>query len=92
MYPQEKAFFWPPLWTGAKEKAHQTLTGEIGTLRYVYANQIIWTKCYLIVEHEKENYVGSLVFTSHDVSRKVVGLLRTHIGKTIAEIGDLEIS
>lgn len=91
MYPQEGDFSWPPTWTGTKEKGHQILTGEIGTLRYVYASEVFWTKCYLIVEHEGTSYSGPLVFTSHDLAKKITGILRAHIGKPIKEIGELEV-
>jgi hypothetical protein len=87
----DQVFSWPPLWTGVKEKGHHTLTGEIGTLRYVYANQVVWTKCYLVIEHERENYVGCLFFTSHNLSKQIISLLQRHIGQTIKEIGNLDI-
>jgi hypothetical protein len=90
-HPQDKNFYWPPLWTGAQEKGRDTVTGEIGTLQYVYANNATWTKYYLVTHSGGEFYVGSLCFSHQSLSKKVFSLLRNNIGRTIKEIGNLEI-
>ena len=82
---------WPPLWTLTQKDKTKTLTGEVGVLTYVYANDRVSTKCYLVMNHEQEHYIGCMTFDERSFCTKFVALLRKHIGHSIKEIGDLEI-
>jgi hypothetical protein len=90
-HPEDNYFYWPPLWAGVEEKNGDRFRGEVGTLQYVYANKVFWTKFYLVTHSAGESYVGALCFSHQSLSNKVLSLLRTHIGRTIKEMGDLEI-
>jgi hypothetical protein len=61
-HPHDKDFYWPAVWSGVQGKGRDTITGEIGTLQYVYANKTIWTKLYLLIHSGRESYVGTLFF------------------------------
>jgi hypothetical protein len=83
---------WPPIWTNARKENNKTLRGEIGVLRYIHSNDRISNKCYIVIEHEKEHFVGSLIFDDIEFCRQISSLLQQHIGRSIEEIGDLDLS
>ena len=58
----------PPIWTPANPKNHlKSLRGEIGRLEYVLpAKRSNSNRCFLIIEHEGQPYVGCL-FVDGDV-------------------------
>ena len=84
---------WPPLWMqsriGGGVKA--IMNGELGVLIYVHAPTDS-RKCYLVIEDENENYTGTLVFDNARLCRQVADLLQHYFGRSIKEIGDLEVS
>ena len=83
---------WAPIWTQARREGNKRVTGEVGVLRYVHANNKISHKCYLVIEYNREHYVGSLIFEDVTFCWQISSLLREHVGRTIKEIGDLEVS
>lgn len=80
---------WPPTWV-SKEKTH-ALTGEVGTLRYVFASNQVQDKCFLVIDFENQSYIGTLMFDHPSFCVRIVHVLRSHTGRSIKEIGDLEI-
>jgi hypothetical protein len=44
------------------------------------------------MEHENESYTGTLFFDDADSCRQVANLLQRHIGRSIDEIGNLDVS
>jgi hypothetical protein len=84
---------WPPVWVMAqKDQAPQTLKGEVGVLRLVYANPQISNKCYLVIQHEDMRYVGCVIFDKRSSCRQMIEFLRLQTGRRIQEIGDLDVS
>lgn len=83
---------WPPVWTQTRKDNAKIVTGEVGVLDYVHANFRISGKCYLVIEHEGQRYVGTLIFESHTFCAQVCELLSHHLKKPIKEIGDLDSS
>jgi len=83
---------WPPIWTQARKEGNKRVVGEVGVLRYVHANNKISHKCYLVIEYDREHYVGSLIFEDVTFCWQISSLLQEHVGRTIREIGDLEVS
>ena len=53
---------WPPVWTQTRDDGVATLRGEVGKLEYVFANEQISNKCFVVMWHEGERYVGCLIF------------------------------
>ena len=86
---------WPPVWTqSSRDNTYlggtKTLRGEVGVLRYV--NSRISNKCFLVIEHERERYVGCLIFSDLSFCALMRSVLQTHLGRPIQEIGDLDVS
>ena len=44
------------------------------------------------MEHENEKYVGDLLFDDPALARQITVLLRTNVGRTLKEIGDIEVA
>jgi hypothetical protein len=82
---------WPPVWRQSRIDGVKEMNGEVGVLIYVYAAADS-RKCYLVIEHENENYTGTLLFDDARLSRQVAKLLQHHRGQSIKEIGDLDVS
>jgi hypothetical protein len=82
---------WPPVWTQRRIDGFKAHTGDVGVLIYVHAASGS-NKCDLVIEYENENYTGTLLFDEAKFCHQVADLLRQHIGKSIKDIGDLEVS
>ena len=82
---------WPPVWTQRRLDGFKAQTGEVGVLIYVHAASGS-IKCDLVIEYENEYYTGTLLFDEARFCHQVADLLRQHIGKSITEIGDLDVS
>ena len=83
---------WPPVWTQVTKDATKTLRGELGVLKYVHANAKLSNKCFLVIEHEHEKYVGSLIFDDKAFCMQVSALLQRNLGRPIKAIGALDLS
>jgi hypothetical protein len=81
---------WPPVWTQMRIGSVKTVTGELGVLTYVHGSDYSH-KCYLVTTHENENYVATLPFDDAVFCQLITKLLRQHIGKSIKDIGDLDV-
>ena len=83
---------WPPTWMQhRRDGGVKTLQGEIGVLRYAYSRRGPAEKCYLVIEHEHEAFVGTLFFDNETSCEQICKLLQAHVGHSIKEIGDLEV-
>ena len=84
---------WPPIWvSGAGSKTYKKNLGEIGTLIGVILNNAAPDKLFLRMEIKTGRYVGCLAFNDHVFCRHLYIFLQDHIGKSIKEIGDLDLS
>ena len=83
---------WPPawVWTGGKQnKLHQ---GEIGILKNVMLAAVEpINKCYLIIEHDGESYIGCLSFADSSFCHRVYRLLERHCGASLKHIGGIDV-
>jgi hypothetical protein len=70
----------------------KTITGEVGILKQVSTLNQIPTQCHLIIEYEGERYVGCLLFNDAIFCQQIRGFLQGHVGSSIKEIGDLDLS
>jgi hypothetical protein len=82
---------WPPVWTQERFDGIKKMKDEVGVLIYVHTAPGSH-RCYLIISYENENYAGTLLFDSARFCQEVADLLRQHIGSSIKEIGDLDVS
>ena len=83
---------WPPIWTQTKRDSIKSVLGEVGILIYVYSNPPLSRKCFWVIEHEKEPYVGTLIFDDHAFCKQLSDLLRLNLNRSIKDIGDLDLS
>jgi hypothetical protein len=83
---------WPPVWTKAN-KDNKAVQGEVGILRSVHFSDYDESHSFLlIIEHESAYYVGTLIFDDMTFRRQMIDLLQRHIGRSIKEIGALDLS
>lgn len=83
---------WPPHWIPSDDRRGlQPLRGEMGILKTSYAipNE---GHCWLIMEHERNTYVGCLYSEDVRFCLELEALLAARQGRTIVEIGNIEFS
>ena len=83
---------WPPVWTQPKKYSNKTVRGEVGVLTYVFANNKTTNRCHLVIEHENERYVGSLIFDDFEFCWMISTLLKNQVGRSVRKIRDLDLS
>jgi hypothetical protein len=84
---------WPPVWfyRGGFDNTHPR--GEVGILKNVFVSSVHpSTRCYLIMEHAGGEYMGDLSISDVAFCVQIYAMLLRHCGKTIQEIGDIDIS
>jgi hypothetical protein len=82
---------WPPVWSQRTASGTKTLTGEIGTLKYVLFFDGESVEIILVVIEEETHFVGKLTVWNPAFCRRLAALLKANIGRSIKEIGDIEI-
>jgi hypothetical protein len=84
---------WPPLWVWTGGTQNKQAEGEVGTLKSV---MLVGTepinKCYLIIEHDGEQYVGCLLFGDSSFCRQVYRMLDDHCGASLQHIGGIDVN
>jgi len=84
---------WPPTWLRGGGGRYVYAMGEVGVLKDVMLSSVeLYEKCFLIMEHEGRKYVGTLMLGDSTFCREIYTLLIEHCGKTIREIGEIELS
>ena len=84
---------WPPTWMLLKGTGASRLTGEVGILKGIRANDLSSTRrCFLYMQHEESSYLGCILFNDIAFSRHVTALLQCYFDHPIAEIGSLDLS
>jgi hypothetical protein len=85
---------WPPVWTprsSAGASPDSSLKGEIGTLKELECESINSKNCSLVIEHGNQDYISRLVFDDGMFCWLTCAELKKHIGKSLKEIGDLDL-
>jgi hypothetical protein len=82
---------WPPewLWRHGYDDTHPR--GEVGILKDVIPSATA-CGCFLIMEHCGAEYIGALLLTDPGFSREIARLLVRSSGKTIREIGEIDLT
>ena len=84
---------WPPAWLWRGGYASTNPKGEVGILKAVLRFHIQTPdRCFLIMEHCGAEYVGALLLNDPAFCQEIFEVLLVHIGKTIQEIGDIDLS
>jgi hypothetical protein len=84
---------WPPawLWRDGHKTTHPN--GEVGTLKQVIPATVApYTKCFLIMQHCRAEYVGALLLSDPVFCREIYRVLVQNCGETIREIGGIDLS
>ena len=82
---------WPPIWTTSRDPRDK-LRGEIGTLKDVLINEHDNESLFIVIEYQGRRYMGAMGFDSCAFCRQIYTLLQSHIGLSIKEIGDIDVS
>ena len=84
---------WPPdwLWCAGFDNTHPR--GEVGILKTVFVSSVKpSTSCFLIMDHAGAEYMGDLFISDDAFCRQIYAVLFRHCGKTLQEIGDIDLS
>jgi hypothetical protein len=84
---------WPPEWNGPYGPDNPLPRGEVGILVRVEpsSNTAESPYCFLVMQWNQQEYVGSLYFDDGNFLREFVELLRGCRGRSIAEIGSVDV-
>jgi len=83
---------WPPLWVDIDTNAWKTISGEVGVLTEVRLRDSNPCRLFLTIRHDGISYLGVLFFDNEPACLPVYNFLKTHIGRTIEEIGGMELT
>ena len=79
--------WWPPIWTNDQKR----LRGELGILVKAEFRPYLPTLIFMWISHEDEAFIGALHVRNEALCRQLHILIAQNIGKTITQIGDLEV-
>ena len=78
---------------GVVNRSKDVLEGEIGTLDRVFPSRIEPDcRIFLVIKYKGNSYMATLLFEDAAFCRQIEGMLQAHLGYTIEEIGDIELS
>jgi len=82
---------WPPhwKWTFGADNTHPV--GETGVLENIQRSTVDPNACYLIMNHAGSRYVARLHFDHEGFCDQLCDLLPRHYGRSLQEIGELDI-
>ena len=84
---------WPPAWLWRSGTDNTYPKGEVGILRDVIPSNVQpCDRCFLIMEHRGAEYIGALLISDHAFCREICDVLIQHRGKTVKEIGDIDLT
>ena len=83
---------WPPVWIAVDRRSIKEIVGEIGTLRLAQYRIGYPARCHLVIEHQNETFVGTLLFDNGAFCWALTKFLRINLGLRIEEIGALDLS
>jgi hypothetical protein len=84
---------WPPVWVWRGIGENKRPKGEVGILKNVTPSRLAGRhRCFLVIEYEGATYMGCLLFNEHSFCRQVTKLLFGYCGRSLEDIGALEVS
>lgn len=84
---------WPPAWMWIDGGENKHPRGELGTLRDIQMSAVLpQNRCFLTMEYDGATYMGCLLCDDATFCAQLVELLQTHYGRSIQDIGDLDVS
>jgi hypothetical protein len=82
---------WPPRW-GITPSDKKPLSGEVGTLERVYDRCQTLQTVIITMNLYSARYTANLTFDDPAFCKQIYDLLQQNIGRSIEEIGDLDLS
>jgi hypothetical protein len=84
---------WPPTWLWRGGNKLPRPYGEVGILKEIMLSTIQpCSMCFLIMEHEGAEYMGTLKFDDPSFCRAIHDVLVRYYSRPIREIGDIDLS
>ena len=84
---------WPPVWNDIDRPGKKSLRGEVGILKKVMLSNIQFAnRCFLYIDYEGSSYIGCLLFDDKAFCSQIAKLLQGHCGRSLSEIGGLDLS
>jgi hypothetical protein len=83
---------WPPVWVNTHTVPTKKMTGETGVLIGAKFYPESPKRLFLRMEFHKQHYMGCLVFSDPGFCQQLNGILQAHLGHSIKEVGDLDLS
>lgn len=83
---------WPPPWVSSMNGEYTAATGEVGILKAAWMSEKSQQTIFLAIIHNGQRYVGCMALSDVAFCNQLYGILQNHIGRTIKEIGNLDLS
>lgn len=83
---------WPPVWTTTHHDRNNKPFGEVGLLEDVLMSNLINNKVFMFTQYQSSRYMGFMAFDDPTFCSQICTLLKANIGRSIKEIGDLDLS
>ena len=83
---------WPPTWTTTRPRKNDKPRGEIGTLEQVLMTAWFNNKIFVFVQYQGFRYMGLMQFDDPKFCDEMFALLRNNLGRSIKDIGGLDLS
>ena len=81
---------WPPIWVGRNSNHLDQSKTETAVLKDVTLSTTA-PRCYLMIEHEGEEYLGALLFEDHNSCLRIYRLLLSHRGEVIRKVSEIDV-
>jgi hypothetical protein len=83
---------WPPAWTTTRHDRDDKPIGEVGSLEDVMMSDLMNNKVFMFMQCDGLRYMGFMAFDDPIFCNAIYTLLQSNIGRSISEIGDLDVS
>jgi hypothetical protein len=83
---------WPPIWIKTHRGRDDKPSGEIGVLEKPLRPEMFTNRLFLLIRHDGFRYMGSMAFDDPAFCYELYRLLNSHVGRSIKEIGDIDLS
>ena len=83
---------WRPHWIAVTRKKSEWPTGEVGVLQQVWLHGELDNCLFLFIENHGGFYTGAMYFDNPSFCNQLYNLLMAKRGRSIKEIGDLDLS
>lgn len=82
---------WPPAWVWSGVGLNERPRGEVGSLHDIQIFKVD-NRIVLLMAYRDTPYIGCLRFDEATSYRRIGAILKRQIGRSIKEIGDLDLS